>query len=514
MPVRTTISERDVLDLFDVSWASDARGLEHYLDVLLRRSARWFDATSASIFLLQESGEYVLAARTGRGRRAPIHARLRSGEGIAGRSIETGEPLLVTDPTENALLKGKVAARVDLGSSMIVPLATPESGCIGVVNLGRGRMEPAFTTRDLRHAKSFARHLALGVSNARLLARMNTAISKAKALHEKLGAVIDTLGVGVVVVNPFGEVTECNPEAVAYIGAVPNPGASWFSSLARAPSHVAEPFDAVITGALAGQPTRKRAYDPASDRSWSLTGSPMPDGGVAVAVHEITGHERAQRELSRLSRLAEIGQMTAAIAHEIRNPLTGIRSAAQFVRQNPNDAAEFGAIIEEEALKLNSLCDEFLEFARPLTLHVAPCSLGALIRHVTEMHRADFDAAHVALDVQIPDPEPKMIGDSSRIEQVCRNLVLNALQASRPGGTVTVVADDEGFVVRDEGLGMSDATIGSLFTPFFTTRPSGTGLGLSNVRKIVDAHGGEISVASKVGKGTTFSVRLATRKIA
>lgn len=514
MPVRTTISQRDVLDLFDVSWASDARGLEHYLNVLLRRSAAWFDATSASIFLLQESGEFVLAARTGRGRRAPIHAQVRSGEGIAGRSIETGEPLLVTDPRENAVLKGKVSARVDLGSSMIVPLATPESGCIGVVNLGRGHLKPAFTSRDLRHAKSFARHLALGVSNARLLARMNMATSRATAMHEKLGAVIDTLGMGVIVINPYGEVTECNPEAISYLGFEPVAGESWFKKLADAPKHVAGPLDAVVTGTLSGQPTGRRAYDASTDRSWSLAGSPMPDGGAAVAVHEITAHERTQRELGRLSRLAEIGQMTAAIAHEIRNPLTGIRSAAQFVRQNPESASEFGAIIEEEALKLNALCDEFLEFARPLTLQVGPCSLGSLIRRVAEMHQRDFEAHHVKLVVQIPDPEPKMIGDAGRIEQVCRNLVLNALQASEPGGTVTVVADTEGFEVRDEGVGMSEVTIGSLFTPFFTTKPSGTGLGLSNVRKIVDAHGGTIEVASKHGAGTTFSIRLVNRKIA
>lgn len=512
--MREDLSERDVWSLFDVSWASESGGLDGYLRTLLDRSAQWFGASSASIFLRQESGEFLLAARRGRGPRFPLDATVVPGSGIAGASIDSGEPLLVTDPRENARLAGKIRARADIGSSMIVPLMTPESGCIGVVNLARGKAKPEFDENDLRQAKSFARHLALGVSNARLFARMNWATMKARTLHEKLVAVIERLGVGVVVLNRFGELTECNPEAALWLGERPREGAQWFDVLETIAPALARPFEEVLTGALAGKATRLRAHDPESDRAWSLTASPMPDGGATLAIHEVTEFERSQRELEQAKRLAEIGQMTAAIAHEIRNPLTGIRSAAQFLGQNPEEAQEFAHIIEDEAVKLNELCDEFLEFARPLSLRTEPVRLSEVARKIAQFHASDFQLAQVRLKVQISPREPIIRGDPARLEQICRNLVLNAMQACAIGGTVVLEVTEGGFEVRDDGCGMSKAVRERVFAPFFTTKAAGTGLGLSNVRKIVDAHGGSIEVVSHEGRGTTFRVCLLPRKIA
>lgn len=514
MRAREDLSDRDVWSLFDVSWASESGGLDGYMRALLNRCAHWFEATGASIFLRQENGVYVLAAKRGLGSRLPPDVKVVPGAGIAGASIESGEPLLVSDPRENARLEGKVMARADIGSSMVVPLMTPESGCIGVVNLSRKRGMPEFDLDDLRQAKSFARHLALGVSNARLFARMNQATMQARMHHDKLRAVIDRLVVGVIVLNRYGEVTECNPEAVAWLGASPKDGSQWFDLLDSLRPSLAEPFEEVVTGALEGVATRRRAHDPESDRAWSLTASPMPDGGATLAIHEVTVFERTQRELEQTKRLAEIGQMTAAIAHEIRNPLTGIRSAAQFLGKNPDAGEEFAGIIEEEAVKLNSLCDQFLEFARPLSLHVEQVTLADIVRKIASLHAADFEEKEVRLEVQIPDRGPMIKGDPVRLEQICRNLALNALQACEPGGTVELIVNEEGFEVRDNGCGMPEEVRERVFAPFFTTKPAGTGLGLSNVRKIVDAHGGSIEVDSRVGVGTTFRVSLVPRKIA
>lgn len=211
--------------------------------------------------------------------------------------------------------------------------------------------------------------------------------------------------------------------------------------------------------------------------------------------------------LERMKRLAEIGQMTASIAHEIRNPLTGIRSAAQMIRSNPELADEFGEIIEHEAQRLNALCDDFLAFAKPLTIAPATCDLGAITRKVCGLFQSQFEKARVQLIVRVPQEPLNREVDEPRLNQVISNLVLNALQASRPGDRVTVSLEHSGrIVIEDEGVGMTRETVDKLFSAFFTTKPSGTGLGLSMVQKIVSAHGGEVKVTSEPDAGSRFEL--------
>ena len=165
-----------------------------------------------------------------------------------------------------------------------------------------------------------------------------------------------------------------------------------------------------------------------------------------------------------------------------------------------------GAVIEEEARKLNELCNEFLAFARPVSLSLEDLKLSQIAETVAAQHTADFQQAGVALRVVTDDQETPVRGDRRRLEQVCRNLILNALQACEPGGEVVIEVRDQKLLVRDNGQGMSDDNRERLFTPFFTTKSSGTGLGLSNVRKIVDAHGASIDVDSSPGNGATFTL--------
>jgi signal transduction histidine kinase len=219
---------------------------------------------------------------------------------------------------------------------------------------------------------------------------------------------------------------------------------------------------------------------------------------------ETLRHETAETE--RLRRLAEIGQMTAAVAHEIRNPLTGIRSAAQMVRENPEMADEFLAMIEEEALKLNDLCEEFLAFAKPMEINFQESNLAETVGTACELSRPDFDRDGVVLTVETGSNVPRMNLDRRRVEQVVHNLLRNARQACTSGGHVSVRVDGTRLTVRDDGQGISAAQMDRLFSPFFTTKPDGTGLGLSNVRRIVEAHGGRVSAISEPGKGSVFTV--------
>jgi signal transduction histidine kinase/putative methionine-R-sulfoxide reductase with GAF domain len=503
------VRQRDLLDLFDLTYASE-EGLEAWLEHALDKCAHWFNASGASIFLRDESrGDFIVAARSGTEARSKHVARISSGVGIAGTSIANKVPLLINDPKDHPLLQGKISYRRSAAySAMIVPLLLTDSTVIGVLNVSR-KDEP-FGEDDLRLARTIGNHIGLAVTNAKLVERLSDSLEETKHVKDKLQSVIDNIGVGILVLNAQHHVTEFNEAALSLGDIASSPGTldAMLSSLPRSLRHEIE--DAIHT-AFEGEEHQTRAIEKGTGKTWSVVASPLPDGGAVLALNDVTEHEHALKELDRVRRLAEIGQMTAAIAHEIRNPLASISSAAQFVQSEPECAQEFGQIIECEALKLNALCDEFLNFAKPIDLELRPIRLNELVSNIARMHASEFEAAEVALDV-ISDPsDPIVMGDSLRLEQACRNLLLNALQACDSGQRVTIAVEGTGFRVTDGGRGIDPEVRQNLFTPFFTTRSKGTGLGLSNVKKIVDAHHGSIDLQSTPQAGTTFTIRLERR---
>ncbi len=493
------VPEKDFASLF-AAYAGEPN-LDTFMRKALDACVDWFDSTRVSLFLKNEfTGSYLLSGQAGPASGLPEDTILCPGEGVAGQAITSGRPKLLD-----------VGAK---GSALVVPLVTPESGCIGVLNVARDEASQPFTQHDLALADTIARYVGLAINNARLFSKMNQAVGKAQAMSNKLDAVISCLGVGVLVITEFEEVTGWNPEARSLFGDVLGDGVLLRHVLARVPLVLKVAIEQAYLVAASGDRLSRRAFDSSLDRAWSIIASPLPDGGATLAIQDITDQERAQRELGRVRRLAEIGQMTAAVAHEIRNPLTGIRSAAQMVQSVSDEACEYGKIIEEEALKLNSLCDQFLEFARPVALNIRDFNPAECVRHVCEQHRADFDRAQVFLDLRFGSATPTIKGDPLRLEQVVRNLVLNAMQACPAGGRVDVVVDGAYIRVQDSGSGIDSQMMDKLFTPFFTTKPQGTGLGLSTVKKIVDAHGWDVRVDSAPGTGTTIEIDLGLEEAA
>lgn len=466
-------------------------GAERYLEASLRRYADWFRASGASIFLYDEfENSYLIKAKTGHQNRIPDSACIYPGRGLAGSAIAKGEARLIQDPMSDAPSQ--------IASSMVVPLTDPRQGVIGVLNLSRGDDEPAFTELDLEQVKAMAAQLAMAVTNAKLVDHLNEAVRLARESRERLAAVLDSVPGGVIVLDAASNVISTSPWATQEGLLVMGEGSVLQSAIQRISRETIEK----------GRPVSETVTDRGYDRTFMLQTQPMSAGGAVISVQEITQHERAQREVHRLSRLAEIGRMTAAIAHEIRNPLTGISSAAQLIQSSPELAQDFGKVIEDEAMKLNSLCNEFLEFAKPMKLICEEALLSGPIRRVAELVKADFANRGVELCLEIPPLEPTIYMDVRRIEQVLHNLIRNAGEACQPCGKTTVRSFNWGFEVEDNGSGMDEAAIAQHFLPFFTTKASGTGLGLSTAMKIVEAHGGTITVTSKPGQGTLFRVRL------
>lgn len=222
----------------------------------------------------------------------------------------------------------------------------------------------------------------------------------------------------------------------------------------------------------------------------------------------------AEADVRRADRLAALGQLTAGLAHELRNPLATMRSSAEMLARlvaAENDVArEMAANIREEVDRTGSLITRFLDFARPQSLQLETGDLHAMVDRAIERFQKTGPAVSVFKNYS-PDVPPLRF-DAAMMEQVILNLVANAAQASPAGGAVTVKtqwADDGVWIsVIDRGSGIAPKNLESIFNPFFTTKSDGVGLGLAVVSKIVEEHGGEISVDSTLGEGSVFLIRL------
>ncbi len=493
------LSEAGLWEIFDLSPVSGS-DLQSYLDLVLAKCAEWFRASGGSVFLEDSEGEYVLRSRIGPSATMPEGATIRIGEGIAGIVVATGIGRIVDDPLADPKFSG-VLRNDRIKSAMVLPLIGSKGHKLGVLNLSRCDGESAFRKGDLEQAMALAAHVALAVANARLVSQLRRQVVEAEMATEKLESVLDSVAGAVVVVDSDGEVVNHNRAAALA------------SFLTLSQDVDLSELQTVLMECTRGVLETKesvsgKATDAGSDRTWLVEALPIPSGGGVITVSEITDHERQQRELGRVKRLAEIGQMTAAVAHEIRNPLTGIRSAAQMIREHPETSGEFLELIEEESLRLNGLCDEFLDFARPAQLNLSPTSLAKVVESQVQLIRSEYAKKGVEIRGVWEDGEPTIMIDGRKIGQVVLNLLRNALEASATGGAVTVTVSGARLTVDDEGEGISREQLERLFSPFFTTKSNGTGLGLCTSRKIVYAHGGEITVDSEVGRGTRFEITL------
>jgi two-component system sensor histidine kinase HydH len=239
-----------------------------------------------------------------------------------------------------------------------------------------------------------------------------------------------------------------------------------------------------------------------------------------LSAHVALAVQRAQAvsELHDARRLAALGQFAAAIAHDIRTPLTSISMNVQILRRKlelPDDDREHLDIALEELARLDRSVAEILEYAKPVKLLSETIDVGELIETTKKNLSPVLFERGVAVRIEPPDaPDALTVhGDPQRLRQVLTNLVDNAANASPRGTAVTLRASATAdrhvaIEVEDHGRGIGADDLPRIFEPFFTTRPDGTGLGLAIVHKVIRAHGGDIEVRSTIGGGSTFTITL------
>lgn len=238
-------------------------------------------------------------------------------------------------------------------------------------------------------------------------------------------------------------------------------------------------------------------------------------GSVAI-MEDISAQKAVREQLQRADRLAAAGELAAGVAHEVNNALSGILGQTEAARDTHETETLRAALarVETQGNRIAAVVQGLLGFARPHPPERMPVQLATVVRDTLTLVTHDLTRTGVRSETHLPTDVPLVLADAKQIQQVLVNLFSNAIQAMEPrrGGVLTVsLAADSDWVslhVRDNGVGIPPEVLKRVFDPFFSTKTKGTGLGLSVSDGIVRAHGGELTVGSTVGEGTTFTLRL------
>jgi signal transduction histidine kinase len=233
-------------------------------------------------------------------------------------------------------------------------------------------------------------------------------------------------------------------------------------------------------------------------------------GSQAVLADEL---QKAQEELKRIERLKAVGTLAAGMAHEIKNPLTGIKTFTEYLPAKHNEPGfvdKFHKIVSTEVDKINSIVQQLLDFSKPKPLQLKEINIHQIIDQTISLLSNSLIKCKITLVRNYDSSIPFLRIDPNQMQQVFCNLFLNAIEAMRDGGKLNVItAQAENTVeitISDTGKGISKKDLEHIFDPFYTTKETGTGLGMSIIYGIIREHKGEISVES--GKGTSIIIKL------
>jgi two-component system sensor histidine kinase PilS (NtrC family) len=346
-------------------------------------------------------------------------------------------------------------------------------------------------------------------------------------MRRETRGILDNMGSGVLMVDRAGDLVRLNPAAERILGVREEDvlGSSVREVLGPGmPIFVARIMDCLQDGVAADRTELHVDRGDGEAVPLGLNIHPLEDGegersGAVAVFQDLTGVMQLREKMRANDRLAAMGELSASIAHEIRNPLASIRGSVELLEseiQLEGENARLFHLIRRESDRLNRLVEDFLEYARLRPLQSRNVGLSSIIDDLARMIRSRDDLdGRARLDVHLPDHEVVVHVDEELMLQVFLNLALNAYEAMGRSGTLTVsvrlgTQDPPEAVVcfLDEGPGIGDGEIERIFEPFFTTKTQGTGLGLPLASRVVLNHDGQVRVRNVDAAGAEFSVHL------
>jgi len=262
-----------------------------------------------------------------------------------------------------------------------------------------------------------------------------------------------------------------------------------------------------------------------TDKTFTLSILPLLNNGEKVGnviiMVDITEKKMREIQLRQAESLAALTTLSAGVAHEIKNPLTSIdihiqllnREIQKFQPEEVKNVQNLLVIVKEEIDRLNSIVQDFLFAVRPMSMSMSRENINEIILELIDFLKYELEEADVKVVLDLDDDNPAVMVDPKYLKQAFLNIIKNSIEAIRDGGEIRIGTEEgpDGDVVvniADTGEGIPENIMGKIFEPYFTTRKSGTGLGLVIVYKIIQELGGDIKINSKEGEGTVFSVKL------
>ena len=325
-------------------------------------------------------------------------------------------------------------------------------------------------------------------------------------------ALVKNMPIGLIALNDQGKIVTCNEKAQAVlkvscsdaldkqaITLLPDPLKNILAELPKSGGFLER--DIQITSAQGKK------------HIWEAVAAGLMDEGIPVGriilIRDVTAIRQMENEIARSRHLNSIGSLAAGVAHEIRNPLSSIKGFAVYFKEklvgNKEDE-EIADIMIAETERLNRVIGQLIEFARPLELKRQKIQFVELVQHTIKLIASDAQKSKVTIEINADKNLPMVEVDPDKVKQVLLNVFLNCLAALKEGGILKVGlalnADNLNVIISDTGAGISESDLPRIYDPYFTSKPSGTGLGLAVVQKIMEAHGGSINVESTIGFGT------------
>lgn len=345
-----------------------------------------------------------------------------------------------------------------------------------------------------------------------------------KVLGEKaqLQQVVDQLEDGLIFLSQDRRILFFNRAAEVVVGKPMAQVLGWPVEDVLEPSHPLRPFLERGSEQNGGVRNATLALPRDGDSKEFLVSTfPVTDAhrrmGAMVLLKDLDSVRTLQSLVSYSAKLAALGRLTSGVAHEVKNPLNAMMIHLELLKEklgvSTEEAQQSVEVIESEIRRLDRVVQGFLRFIRPRELALKPVDLNALLQGILALLQAEWEPAGVRFAFRPDATLSRLTADEELLHQAFLNILVNACQAMPSGGTITVTTTREsrefaGVTIADEGVGIPPEDLDKVFRLYYTTKPDGSGIGLSLVYRIVQLHDGSIDVSSEVGRGTTVTVRL------
>ena len=498
---------------------------DYLLTRILEISREVFHFDNAIIRLIASDGKTLETVASFGYSQEACEKPIYLGQGIMGKAAQFGKPYLVHNVSQTTdYIPGIEAAR----SELAVPLIARDR-VIGVFNVENEQPE-AYTANDCDALSLLAGQAAIAIDNANLyedLCRVSREKNNLNHLNEQI---LSSISLGLYTIDRRMRITSWN-DSMAAMSHIPAEKAlgrkllEMFPSLER--EGVADRLRRVLQTGEAAELRLLHRGQSGGNRLQKRRLAPLKENGktkgVVVVVEDITEFEQLLAQTIQSEKLAEVGRMSAGIAHEINNPLAVISFANQILLESDNytqDQRELLERIDNEVERLKGLSSELLSYSSSSQDEKRrPTDINSTLHEVLSLMRYELNKKQITSGESL-DELPLLNIDKNRFKQIFINLILNAVQAMDPGGRISIstgINTDKSIFIRfcDNGPGIPEELKQRIFDPFFTSRRDGqgTGLGLYLCRKIVAEYAGSLTVADAPGGGSCFEISLTAENI-